>query len=344
MKKTALILLLIIPAIALSQNIFKDDLTSYTVGQVLSGQGSWTNDSTTGGLGGCAGVGCTNATVGSQTMSYLNYGSTTKVLNILPNKDGVGRELIPSITDGVLYVGMVINMSNAAVTANDFFRVVNGIISSVGFRMYVQDTGEGNNKYKIGIKKGALGNSTEFAPDLLDYNVDNLIILKYAYGSDVADDLLSVYINPDYQSGEPIIPSASTNVGVDQSDDIDRVAFRLNQTQNIPTGAASLVSVARTWYDIGFIPLAVNQFENIPLTIIGNNAKNGSLSIISSRTINDAKLNIYTVTGVLIEKQNLSIENTTNEISINPIQSTGIYIVEIVENTGRRQVQKIKIN
>lgn len=96
--------------------------------------------------------------------------------------------------------------------------------------------------------------------------------------------------------------------------------------------------------DIGFIPLVVNQFENNPLTIIGNNAKNGSLSIISSRTINDAKLNIYTVTGVLIEKQNLSIENTTNEISINPIQSTGIYIVEIVENTGRRQVQKIKIN
>ena len=44
---------------------------------------------------------------------------------------------------------MVINMSNAAVTANDFFRVVNGIISSVGFRMYVQDTGEGNNKYKM---------------------------------------------------------------------------------------------------------------------------------------------------------------------------------------------------
>ena len=86
MKKTTLILLLIIPAIALSQNIFKDDLTSYTVGQVLSGQGSWTNDSTTGGLGGCAGVGCTNATVGSQTMSYLNYGSTTKVLNIYQTK------------------------------------------------------------------------------------------------------------------------------------------------------------------------------------------------------------------------------------------------------------------
>jgi hypothetical protein len=344
MKTKLLITCLITSSFLFAQNIFKDDLSTYTAGQVLSGQGSWTNNSTTGGLGGCAGVGCTNATVDSRVMTYLNYGSTTQALTILPNKDGIGREIIPSITDGVFYVGMVINISNTAVSANDFFRVVNGIISSVGFRMYVQDTGEGNNKYKIGIKKAALSNSTEFAPDLLDYNVDNLIILKYEYGSSIADDVLSVYINPIYASGEPVTPSASTNIGEDQADDIDRIAFRLNQTQSMPSGAASLISVARTWFDLGFIPLSIEQFDAASLTVIGSQVSKGLLSINSNMAISNAKLNIYTITGQLIENKTISLEATINDIAINPIRSSSVYIVELLTENGTKFTKKITTN
>lgn len=342
MKKTLLILSFIITGFVQAQNIFKDDLSTYIVNQLLNGQGSWTNDSLTYGLGGCAGTGCTNSVVIAQNISYPNYGSTTKALKIEPNKDGIGYPISPIVTNGDLYVGMVINISNASGTANDFLRIVNGIISSVAFRMYVQDNGSG--AFNVGIKKGGSSNLTVFAADNLSYNQDHLVIMKYTHLSAVADDVLNVYIDPVYASGEPISPSATTNIGSDQTGTIDRIAFRLNQSQNMPTGAASLVSVARTWFDLGFIPLAVNEYENKRLTIIGNNAKNGSLSIISSRTINDVKLNIYTVTGVLIEKQTLSLENITNEISINPIQAAGVYIVEIIENTRRRQVQKITIN
>jgi hypothetical protein len=344
MKTKLLFSCLLSSTFLFAQNIFKDDLLTYTPGQVLSGQGSWTNNSTTGGLGSCAGIGCTNATVDNRVMSYLNYGSTTKALTILPNKDGIGRELIPSITNGDLYIGMVLNLTNAFINANDFFRVVNGAISSVGFRMYAEDTGESNGKYKIGIKKAALGNSTEFASDLLNYNSDNLIILKYTFGPNVSDDILSVYINPVYANGEPMTSSATTNVGEDQANDIDRVAFRLNQNVAMPTGAVSLISVARTWFDLGFIPLAINEYDNKPLTIISTQAKNGILAIDSNRAINNATLNIYTITGQLLEKQMISLEPTSNEIIINPIATSSIYLIEVIEITGKKQVQKIIIN
>ena len=44
------------------------------------------------------------------------------------------------------------------------------------------------------------------------------------------------------------------------------------------------------------------------------------------------------------EKQTVSFTDNDNDISINPITTNGIYIVEIIEQSGEKYTQKITIN
>jgi hypothetical protein len=327
-----------------SQSIFKDDLSAYTVDATLNSQGPWTNNPNTFGLGQCAGVGCTYAIVIVQNMSYANYGTTTKALKIELGKDGVGRA-IPAIgATGDIYVSLVLNLTNAAsANGNDFLRAVGSDLTYVKFRLNAQANANGT--YSIGIKKGESANPTLYAPNQLPFGTDHLIVLKYSHLPGASDDALNVYVNPVYESGEPTVPSATINTGNDQAAAIDRLAFRLNQNNFMPTGAASLISAAKDWASLGFVPLNVNNnaAEN-PFTIIAKEAKNGILSINSSKELNNATLTMYTITGMLIENSKVSIQNGNSRISISPIQASGIYIVQLIDNTGKKYSQKIIIN
>jgi hypothetical protein len=329
---------------AQSQSIFKDDLSAYTVNATLNSQGPWTNSSATFGLGGCAGTGCTNSIIISQNMSYANYGTTTKALKIELGKDGVGRA-IPAIgATGDIYVSLVLNLSTAAsANASDFLRAVGSDLTYVKFRLNAQANANGT--YSIGIKKGGLANPTVYTPNQLPFGTDHLIVLKYSHLSGASDDVLNVYVNPPYESGEPAVPSATANTGNDEAADIVRLAFRLNQNNFMPSGAASLVSAAKDWASLGFVPLSVNDnsFEDM-FKIIAKEAKNGILSIDSSKELNNATLAIYTITGILIENNKVNIQNGNSRISISPIQASGIYIVQLTANTGKKYSQKIIIN
>ena len=354
MKKILLVLSLISTGLVQSQNIFKDDFMSFTIGSPLDGQGLWShiNDPANGGygVGGCvpitSGQPCFSANLLSKNIDYQNYGTSTLALEIAGQLDGVGHPISPIVTDGDLYVSLVLNITTAPSSASgvDFFRVVNGDTPFVAFRIIVVDNGTGAG-FKIGIKKGPSNSPYVYTNNIYNYNIDNLIVLKYTHQIDIADDILNLYVNPDFAAGEPASPISTTNLGTDQSDNIDRLAFRLNfnNAGTIPTGYAGLVSASKDWFGLGFVPLAINQFESKPLTILSNNAKIGILTIDTDRIL-DAKLNIYTLTGALIEKQNISLNNTTNQININPITSIGVYIVELIESSGKKQVQKITIN
>jgi hypothetical protein len=112
----------------------------------------------------------------------------------------------------------------------------------------------------------------------------------------------------------------------------------------MPSGAASLISVARTWFDLGFIPLSIEQFDAASLTVIGSQVSKGLLSINSNMAISNAKLNIYTITGQLIENKTISLEATINDIAINPIRSSSVYIVELLTENGTKFTKKITTN
>lgn len=336
-----------------AQNIFKDDLSTYIIGTPLHSQGLWShiNDAANGGFGAGAcnpvssGGTCSSSNVVANPLSYLNFGSSGKSIEIAGFLDNPGHPIQPVVIDGDLYVGVVLNLATAPTlaSASDFFRAANSDTSLITFRLLVQDAGTG---YKVGIKKGGSGNPAVYTDAIFNYSQDNLVILKYSHLSEANDDILNLYVNPDYASGEPAIPSATTNLGIDQSGNIDRIFFRLgfNTVGALPSGYAGLVSAASTWFGLGFIPLAVDQFDKTTFTILSSQASKGVLTITSKMALTNTTLNIYTLTGQLLETKKINLEVNSTEIAINPISQSSVYIVELITENGSKFNKKITTN
>lgn len=334
-----LLLLAILNSFALfSQTIFQDNLSNYTIGQTLSGQGTWTNNSSSAGTGACAGAICTNASVVTPGFSYTNYGTSTKSLQLLADTDGCGTMFTP-VTSGDIYVGFMINVSSAATSPNDFFRVNNGNSFVTGFRVFVKTVSA--NTFSIGISKGGTGNAVVYTTNSYAFNQDCLLILKYSQLSGAADDILNLYVNPVIANGLPATPDASTSLGTDQSGTIDRLVFRQNATAT-PSGRAGLVSVSRSWTGLIFPNLTVPQYEKEIFTINSKNAKTGILNINSNKNLENISLLIYSLDGKLVENRTVSLIDSENSIAINPIQNSGVYIVSIKGN-GVNYNQKIYV-
>jgi len=321
-----------------SQTIFQDNLSNYTTGQTLNGQGTWTNNSSSAGTGACTGAICTNATVLTPGFSYTNYGTSTKSLQLLADTDGCGS-MFTSVTSGDMYVGFMLNISSAVTSPNDFFRVNNGNSFITGFRVFIKTVSA--NTFSIGISKGAAGNAVVYTTNAYPFNQDCLIILKYSQLVGAADDVLNLYVNPVIANGVPATPDATTSLGTDQSGTIDRLVFRQNATAT-PTGRAGLVSVARSWTGLIFPNMSITQFDKEAFTINSKNAKNGLLTINSITNLENAFISIYSLDGKLLENRTISLIDSENSIAINPIQNGGVYIVSIKGN-GVNFKQKIYV-
>ena len=350
MKKILLLLLASTTTVSFSQNIFRDDLTTYNTGVAIHGQGVWSHNTSSPngpGTGACAPFSTTcGATVENNNVSYPDFGSSTKTLSLTPNTDGVGHYITPAVTTGEIYVGMVINISSATSSSIDFFRVLSGSSFNTTFRMLVTPVTGGT--FSIGIRKGDTGNVTITTPNAYSYNQDHLIIFRYSTLSGANDDELRLYVDPPYISGEPAIPSAISGlpngIGGDQAGNIDRLAFRQNAgPAGLPTGRVGLISVATTWDGLTF-NLANEQFNKKTFTIVSNQVNQGILNVKSNIAIEKATLTIYDIQGRTIDTKNISLNESINDIAVNPIRSAGVYIVEISTDNNQRFTQKILVN
>ena len=345
MKKILFSVFVLTASLSFGQNIFQETFGSYNTGAQLSGQGTWTNNSSLpGGLGGCTGFGCQGAQVVNQNIGAIGYSISTKAFSLTPNTDGCGRSFTPFTANGDLYVGMVMNVSSfTAGTSTDFFRVLSGGNFTTTFRMLVQPTS--GSTYSIGIRKGDIGNPTVYTTNSYNYGTDYLLIFKYTQAAGVNDDTITLYANANYLAGEAGNTVSATNfAGNDQSGNIDRMSFRQNAgPAGMPTGFVGLISAARTWNDLAF-SLSSTEFNKNTFTIASNDVSNGVLNIKSNLTIDKASLNIYDIQGRRVETKSISLEETINDISINPIRNAGVYIIEITTENNQRFTQKIIVN
>lgn len=344
MKKILLSIIILTATVSFAQNVFQDNFNSYTSGIDLSGQGTWTNNSTLPGGAGTASASGPGATkVVDIGMSYLNYGMSVKARDIKINSDGCGTPFT-AINLGDAYFGMVLNLSSVQANNNsDFFRVMSGDNFNTSFRLYAISSGGG---ISFGIAKGANGNAITFTTTIYNLNTDHLLIFRYTKGSGASDDVISLYVDPIYADGLPTSPTITTNSGNDQVNAVglDRLNFRHNFTNGMPTGAAGLVSVAKTWMELTFQPLATNQFSKENFAISSSQVRNGILNIKSSIVLENASLKIYSIKGSLIDTKSISLEEAINDVLINPISSAGFYIIEITTENKQRFTQKILVN
>jgi len=341
MKKILLSILTLTVSLTYAQNIFQDSFTSYNSNAQLSGQGVWTNNSSLpGGLGACVGAICQNALLVDKTMSATGYGSSTKAFSLTPNTDGCGRAFTPFTTNGDLYVGMVINITNAQSSPIDFFRVLSGGNFTTTFRVLVQPTS--GSTYSIGIRKGDTANPTVYTTNSYNYGTDYLLIFKYTQAAGTNDDTITLYANANYATGESGNTASATNfAGNDQSGNIDRLSFRQNAgPAGLPTGNVSLISVSTTWEGLTF-NLSTNEFNRNTFTITSNQVDNGVLTIKSGITLENARLTIYDIQGRKIETKTITLDESINDVAINPIQNSGVYVVEITSSNNQRFTQKI---
>ena len=343
MKKILLSIITFTATVSFSQNVFQETFATYNSNVQLSGQGVWTNNSSfAGGLGSCSGALCQNAKIVDQTISATGYGSSTKAFSLTPDTDGCGRAFTPFTANGNLYVGMVINIANAASSQVDFFRVLSGGNFTTTFRMLVQPTS--GSTYSIGIRKGDTGNPTVYTANSYNYGTDYLLIFKYTQAAGVNDDTVSLFANANYAAGEIGNTVSATNfAGNDQSGNIDRMSFRQNATTGLPTGRVGLISVSTTWDGLTF-PLANEQFNKETFIITSGQVNQGILSVKSNMAIENAIIKIYDIQGRTVDTKNISLEETINDVIINPIRSTGVFIVEITTSNNQRFTQKILVN
>ncbi|HEU4497286.1 MAG TPA: T9SS type A sorting domain-containing protein [Flavobacterium sp.] len=342
MKKRIILFAVLLFASYLSsaQSLFRDDFSAYNIAQ-LSGQGTWTNNSSSSGLGSCIPPGsCSNSGIVANAISYLNYGSSTKSLSVIPNTDGVGT-FFPAVSSGDIYVAFVLNLSAAQANNNsDFFRVSSGNNLNTSFRLYATPAGAGS--FFLGTSKGSNGNAISFSASSFNTNQDHLVVIKYAQLPGNNDDVLSVYVDPVFANGVPAVPTMTTTVGADQSGSLDRLFFRQNWSNGMPTGRAGLVSVARTWQDLSFLSLSAGNFENYLFSVISSDIKNGILSIESNIELDKAFLKIFDVQGKNLISKNISLRQELNIFYIDPIQNQGVYIIEITSG-DKKFVQKFII-
>lgn len=340
MKKILLIVTLFTFGISNSQNLFKDDFASFTVATNLSGQGSWTNNSSLiGGGGACAGpVGlCANSKVVANAISYPAYGTSANSIEIKPDLDFCGRGFT-AVSSGDLYVGMVLNLSSTLTSTNDFFRVMSGSNFSTTFSMNAKNNGT---SFFLGVKKSAAAAPT-YTTNTYAYNQNHLVVFKYSINPGTSDDVLSIYVDSNFIMGVPMTSDATTSAGNDTAGSPDRLGFR----QNSPTttnGKTGLVSASTTWNGLSFIPLSTEQFNKSTFSISANEVKSGILSINSVVSIEKIALNIYDIQGRLINSKTTNIYENNNQININPIHNSGIYIVEIATENNKIS-QKIVVN
>ena len=341
MNKKLLLAALLQSFAMFSQLVFNDDFATYTSSQPLSGQGTWTNNSSfDGGLGGCSGIGCLSSTIVSTNLTYPNYGTASKALSISSNQDAVGTTF-PGVTSGSFYLSFVVNFSSAVndpstSASQDFFRVMSSGNYNTTFRMGAYNSGGG---FKIFIQKAS---GTKVYSSVLPFNQSHLLVMKYVFNPGTNDDSVSLFVNPDTTLVEPSTTIQTTDAAgtTDYSGAIDRMNFRSNYS-TIPSGYIGMVKVAKSWGGL----LNTTTFQNnFNFVISGKEAQNGILLINSNRNIASSMLNIYDIQGKKIESKNISLTDSMNEVSINNSNVSGTYIIELIESDGSKFVQKIIIN
>lgn len=321
-----------------AQLLLNDDLSTLTVSQ-LSGQGSWTNNSSTYGGGACAGFGCTNTQVAAFTQSYSNYGSAINSAKTIPNQDSVGRNFTPMAmpADGnTFYFSFLVNASVVPTTTpGDFIRILSGGSFNTAIRILFQNATGG---FRVGGSKNS-GTNT-YSTTVLPLNTTHLVVVKYAYNSgSTTDDVISIYLNPS-SAAEPSSADLTISSGNDFAStlNLDRFFIRTNTT-SIPTTNITSFKAAKAYSDLFTTVLGTVESGGSKKEVrILENPVSGSLKITLPENYNSKKtfITIFDAAG-----RKVFAESYAEDIDVYYLQK-GLYTLEVSDGKQRYSCKIIK--
>ena len=342
MKKISTLLLLGSLSLAQAQILFTDDLSAYTVATNLSGQGTWTNNSSTYGGGSCTGFGCTSTAVQTGVLNYTNYisAATTKVAAVMPNQDAVGVPLATSLAmpsgGTTIYYSFLMNVSAVPTTTPaDVFRGLSGGAFNTAIRMQLKSASGG---FTIGGSKN--GGTNLYSTTVYPLNTTHLVIIKYTQNSaSTSDDVLQFFVNP-LASAEPTTAAITINSGADYAATLtmDRFFLRTN-TAAVPTMNVGAFKVAQKYNDLWFSGTLATTTSTLSKVIsIKENPVNDFLQINVDQTFNskNSTVSILDASGKMVKTEKFS-EN----INVKSLKA-GVYFVQIKGGKDKYSLRFIK--
>ncbi|MEN9335253.1 MAG: hypothetical protein RLZZ500_240 [Bacteroidota bacterium] len=338
MRKFTLLISLLCAFVLRAQNVFREDMGTYTPNLSLSGQGGWTNSEDTYGLGSCTATSCTNSTVMQQTVGFLNWGTANRSVVLTPNGDGCGMPFTNQ-NSGYVYLGFVLRLTDCSSTNYEFMRLCGGSLQTVAMKIYVKKIS--TTQYNVGISKNAgniVWSSTNYS-----FNTNQLVVLKYGFMSGVSDDLLMLYTNPNITSTEPSLPNAITNSGNDDSTHFDHLI--INQlSPNAPAGRIGLISMARSWTTLKFSALE-NETFTAQQFIVNQNAADHSIVIQNGTESDTYLLEFYNAMGQEVFSTSLELaQGSSTPIDIRTPLAQGMYLIQITNKEKKKVIKKLMVN
>jgi hypothetical protein len=338
MKRITLTLVLLFAISLHSQNVFREDFSTFNINQSLSGQGNWTNSSNTYGLGSCNGTSCVNSTVAQQTVGYLNWGTANRSVILTPNGDGCGFPFT-SQQSGVFYMGFVIRITDCSYTSNDFIHLTGASTQATALKVHIIKTSA--TQYNIGLSKSSgniVWSSTPYA-----LNTNQLVILKYTFNPDTNDDILLLHTNPNINNAEPTITSALTNSGVDYTAPIDRMI--LNQmSPNAPSGRISLFSMGSNWNSLKFSALDNTPFNVQQFGLI-HNTQNQTFDLYNGADSGLYEIELFSSLGQKVWSSSIELQSeSVTQLAMNTSLTKGMYLMQISNRNNQKVIKKLMVN
>jgi hypothetical protein len=166
---------------------------------------------------------------------------------------------------------------------------------------------------------------TAIEDDYFAKNVDggNLDTARFEETSVSGDASLAAYINAQYDAGAVAGDYIFLRLNVDNPATTAAHYFGVSDgsTANAPTLSISIENV-----------LGVENFKKSVLGLYPNPIKNGILNVSLKGFSNNAKLQIYSITGQMVHSEKVVI-NSRNSFKVDLRLSSGIYIVKLEEGS-----------
>ncbi|MDZ4121049.1 MAG: hypothetical protein U1C33_01415, partial [Candidatus Cloacimonadaceae bacterium] len=184
--------------------IFLEENFEYLDGSALTANG-WTAHS---------GAGTNSPTITSPGLTYPGYpmiaGLAAQTYN---TGEDVHRTFSP-ITEGAAYVSFLINLDSATTTGDYIFHLgPDPIGTTFRGRVFVQKNTE--EQIRFGISKAGAVGTAVWTDYIYTTGVTYLVLLKYNILPDVSNDVINMWINPNFAGTEPAPQLTATDLNTD---------------------------------------------------------------------------------------------------------------------------------
>jgi hypothetical protein len=254
MKKSYLLLLisfLLLP-LSLSYGQFFVENFDYPVGDSLTQHG-WTAHS-----------GTSNAIfVTSPGLTYTGYPSSGigNAATLTTTGQDVNQQFTP-ITAGSIYASLMVNVASAQ-TGDYFFHLGLANTTSIYMgRVFVKIAANGN--LRFGVSKSSTSASVQpaYSDSIYTIGTTYVLVVKYKFNPDVADDSVYLFINPAISPIEPLpdLAHGTLTTGSDPAN-IGGVYIRQGSTSLAPNLTLDGIRIGTAWSDV--VPVELTSFTAV---------------------------------------------------------------------------------